>query len=104
MRSWDLLQTIHANQLIMLRMLRRILNEEDQKAIDLTAITADVAANTSAANSAIQLLNNLTAIIKAIPPSNDPTTQAALDSLAQTLEANNTAIANAVTANTPSAP
>jgi hypothetical protein len=45
----------------------------------------------------------LAAQIAAIPPSNDPTTQAALDQLTATLTANDSGIAAAVTANTPAA-
>ena len=37
-------------------------------AIDLAGITAEVANNTSVTGSVVTLLNNLTAIIKAIPP------------------------------------
>jgi hypothetical protein len=43
----------------------------------------------------------LTALIKAIPVSTDPVTQAALDALTTTLTANDTTIAAAVVANTP---
>lgn len=73
-------------------------------AIDLTKITAEVAANTTVTGSVVALVQNLAAIIKAIPPSTDPQTQAALDALTATLNSNDTTIASAVTANTPSAP
>lgn len=72
-------------------------------AIDLTTITAAVAKNTEVDASVEQLLANLTAMIKAIPPSTDPTTQAALEQLATTLATNNDNIAAAVVANTPAA-
>lgn len=97
------LDTIHANQLLMIGMLQQILTKENTMAISLTAITAEVANNTSVTSSVVTLLNNLTALIKAIPPSTDPTTQAALDQLTATLAANDTTIANAVTSNTPAA-
>ena len=73
-------------------------------AIDLTSMTAEVANNSSVTGSVVTLLNNLTAIIKAIPPSTDPVTQAALDQLSTTLTANDAAAAAAVVANTPAAP
>lgn len=73
-------------------------------AIDLSKITAEVANNTTVETSVVALLGQLTAIIKAIPPSTDPTTQAALDNLTATLASNDGAIASAVTANTPAAP
>lgn len=77
-----------------------LIKQEKQMAIDLTAITAEVANNTSVTQSVVTLVQNLAAQIAAIPPSNDPTTQAALDQLTQTLTANDSAIAAAVTANT----
>ena len=73
-------------------------------AIDLTKLTAEVAANTTVTTSVEALVNNLAAQIAAIPPSSDPTTQAALDALVQTLNANDTGLAAAVVANTPVTP
>lgn len=73
-------------------------------AVDLTTITAEVTNNTTVTASVIQLLNNLTTIIKNTPPSTDPVTQAALDQLTSTLNQNDTAIANAVAANTIAGP
>lgn len=67
--------------------------------VDLTQLTADVAADTDAVNSAVTLLNALAAEIAA--NANDP---AALAALAATLEANTASLAAAVTANTPAAP
>jgi hypothetical protein len=78
--------------------------EEQQMAIDLNSLTAEVANNTSVTNSVVTLLNNLTAMIKAIPPSTDPTTQAALEALVATLTANDQTAAAAVVNNTPAAP
>ena len=99
--SWNSLQAqlnrIEAN-------LRTIIKQETQMAIDLTAMTAEVANNTSVASSVVTLLGNLTALIKAIPVSTDPVTQAALDQLSATLAANDTTIAGAVVSNTPAAP
>ena len=99
--SWNSLQAqlnrIEAN-------LRTIIKQETQMAIDLTAMTAEVATNTSVTSSVVTLLGNLTALIKAIPVSTDPVTQAALDQLSATLAANDTTIAGAVVSNTPAAP
>ncbi len=80
-----------------------LIQQEKDMAVDLTTLTAEVAKNKDVSDSVVVLLNNLTAIIKAIPPSTDPTTQAALDQLAATLATNDQAVADAVVANTPSA-
>jgi hypothetical protein len=85
-------------------MVSLLLNQEAKMAISLTAITAEVANNTSVTASVEQLVTNLAAQIAAIPPSTDPVTQAALDALTVTLSSNDTSIASAVTANTPAAP
>ena len=53
-------------------------------AVDLTALTAEVANNTSVTNSVVQLV-----------------TQTALNALVTTLQSNDTSIASAVTAHTP---
>ena len=70
-------------------------------AVDLTAITAEVANNSSVTGSVLTLVQNLVAQIAAIPPSTDPVTQAALDALTATLSGNDGSIAAAVEANTP---
>ena len=64
----------------------------------LDQLTADVAADTSAVNSAVTLLNNLSAAIKAA--GTDPV---ALKALTDNLEANTSALSAAVVANTPAA-
>ncbi len=81
--------------------LNSLITKETKMAVDLTALTAEVTNNTSVENSVVTLLGNLTALIKAIPPSTDPVTQAALDQLTATLTANDKATAAAVVANTP---
>lgn len=81
--------------------LRQIEGTLKQMAIDLTKLSAEVAANTSVSGSVLVLVKNLAAQIAAIPPSSDPATQAALDRLVSTLNANDTSLAAAVTANTP---
>jgi len=85
-------------------LLNQLIKQEKQMAIDLTKITAEVANNTTVEASVLALLTQLAAIIKAIPPSSDPVTQAALDQLTSTLSANDTALAAAVVANTPTTP
>ncbi len=85
-------------------LVQQLLTQEHTMAISLTAITAEVANNTTVTASVVTLVQNLAAQIAAIPPSTDPTTQAALDALAATLTANDSSIAAAVTANTPAAP
>lgn len=95
---------ILATQYTILALLRSLTAKDTQMAIDLGTLTAEVTNNTNVTNSVVTLLNNLTAIIKAIPPSSDPVTQAALDQLTATLTTNDQAVAAAVTANTPAAP
>ena len=92
---------IDANVSAILAMVKQIAAKEAQMAVDLTAVTAEVAKNTSVTGSVVALLQQLTALIKAIPPSSDPATQAALDQLTATLTANDGTLATAVTANTP---
>ena len=86
------------------RLLIQFKEETEAMAIDLTALTAEVANNTAVDASIVQLVQNLAAQIAAIPPSTDPATQAALDALVTTLKANDSNIAAAVTKNTPAAP
>jgi small-conductance mechanosensitive channel len=100
----DRLDQVLATQQQILRLLQQIITKENQMAVNLAAITAEVANNTSVSQSVVTLVQNLAAQIAAIPPSNDPVTQAALDQLTQTLTTNDGAIASAVTANTPAAP
>ena len=79
----------------------KIVTEEAKMAVDLTSLTAEVANNTTVTGSIVQVVNNLVAALAAIPPSNDPTTQAALDALRTTLATNDSAIAAAVVTGTP---
>ena len=72
-------------------------------AVNIDALTAEVANNSTVTGSVVTLLQKLAAEIAAIPPSTDPTTQAALDALTATLTSNDATIAAAVTANTPAA-
>ena len=98
---YRLLQTVHANQLVIIKLLQSIRNQENVMAVDLTSLTQQVTNNTSVSQSVVQLLQNLTTIINNIPPSNDPKTQAELDKLTDVLTQNDNAIAAAIVANTP---
>jgi hypothetical protein len=95
--------TLHANQLTIIKLLNRILNQETAMALDLTAITANVANQTSVDASIMTLLDNVAAALAAIPASTDPTTQAAIDQLSTLISGNNDAIAADVKKNTPAA-
>jgi hypothetical protein len=100
----DQLNQIQKSLNVLTSLVKQLLKQENAMAIDLTAITAEVANNTSVTGSVVTLLGNLTALIKAIPPSTDPVTQAALDQLSSTLTANDAKVAAAVVANTPAPP
>jgi hypothetical protein len=71
--------------------------------LDLSKLQADVTAILGAEKSAVALLNSLGDAVKAIPPSTDPATQAALDALAGQIEAGTADLAAAVAANQPPA-
>jgi uncharacterized coiled-coil protein SlyX len=66
---------------------------------ELDRLSAEVSENATVTGSAIALLNNLSAQIRAL--ANDPV---ALAALADSLDANSNALAEAVTLNTPAAP
>ena len=100
----DRLDKLLAGQGELLRLVGQLSTMEAKMAISLAAITAEVTNNTNVTASVVTLVQNLAAQIAAIPQSSDPTTQAALDALTATLTNNDTAIATAVTANTPAAP
>jgi hypothetical protein len=77
----------------------------DKMAVDITALTAEVANNTTVDGSIEQLLTNLAAQLAALAAgTGDAATQTALNSLVTTLQQNDAAIAASVTANTPAAP
>ena len=74
-------------------------------AVDLTTLTAEVTNNTSVTNSVVTLVQNLATQLAALAAgTGDAATQTALNALVATLQNNDTAIAAAVTANTPAAP
>lgn len=93
---------LHALQRIEYK-LDLLLKQEAKMAIDLTRQTAAIAKNTDTVASAALAIKTIEDLLTAIPPSNDPVTQAALDQLTDTLEANNAALAAAV-ATTPQNP
>ena len=99
-----LLQTLHANQLNMLGMLNKIIKQETTMAVDMTALQAEIANNSTVEASVLALLQQITSMLTAIPPSSDPTTQAAIDAAVATLTQNDQALAAAVVANTPATP
>lgn len=76
---------------------------ENSMAIDVTKLTAELTNNTNATNAVVALVQTLAADLKAIPPSSDPVTQAAIDAAVATLTANDATIAAAVVAGTPAA-
>ena len=79
--------------------LNRIITEENEIMNDLTALTAQVAAQTTVETSAITLIQGLAAQIKAASGN-----QAAIDALTSQLQTSASALAAAITANTPVAP
>jgi hypothetical protein len=76
----------------------KLSQQMEQIMADLTALTAAVAKNTDAENSAIALIQGLAAQVAALAP-----TQAAIDALAADISAKADALAAAVVANTPAA-
>lgn len=82
-----------------IHLLHRLLEKENRIMADLTALTAQVQANTDAEASAITLLNGLSAQLAAV--ATDPVKVA---ELATSLKASADALAAAVVANTPAAP
>lgn len=71
--------------------------------LDLTKLQAELTRETDAEVAVEKLLTDLTAAIKAIPPSTDPATQAALDDLTAKFAANTDGLVAATVANTPAA-
>lgn len=87
--------------LIILQLIR-IERNQKHMALDLTKLTADVAALTSVDESAITLLQGLKAEVDAIPTGDPAATQAAIDDLSAKIEAGSAGLAAAIVANTPS--
>lgn len=71
-------------------------------ALDISKLQADVAAEADAVQSAVTLLNGLTAAIADLKnQTNDPAMQAAIDDLATKVETQKQALSDAIVANTP---
>lgn len=85
-----------ANEDAILALLKTINKKVNIVMTDLTRITEEVAENTSVIQSAIALLNDLAQQIR-----DNATDPAALEALADNLDANSNALGAAVAANTP---
>lgn len=82
-------------------LLRQSINQEEQQMATLEDLAGEVSANGNAVSSAVQLLNGLSQQLRDAVAQNDP---AAINALADQLDANTAALSEAVTANTPAAP
>lgn len=79
-----------------------ILKKVNTMALDISKLQADVAAEADAVQSAVTLLNGLTAAIADLKnQTNDPAMQAAIDDLAGKVESQKQALSDAIVANTP---
>jgi pyridoxine 5'-phosphate synthase PdxJ len=90
------LAVIEAKLNLLLAIIARMEQKENEMALSLDALTAQVAANTTVEQSAITLINGLAAQITAA--AGDP---AKVSALADQLKTSATALAAAITANTP---
>lgn len=92
-----------SNKLDLILQRQSYLEQGEQKmALDISALQAAVAAETSADQSAITLLAQLTQEIQQIAVNSvDPATVTALNNLATQLQSNAKGLGDAVTANTP---
>jgi predicted ArsR family transcriptional regulator len=87
------------------RLLILLQQETEKMAVDLTALTAEVANNTAVDSSIEQLVQNIAAQLATLAAgTGDAATQTALNALVATLQNNDSAIAAAVVANTPATP
>lgn len=103
MWPWDYFNIINAKLDNITALLRQLIKEEYKAMVDLTSLTAEVTNNTNVTQSVITLVNNLAAQIAALETT-DPNTQKQIDALVATLNQNDTAIGNAVAANTVAGP
>jgi ABC-type transporter Mla subunit MlaD len=90
---------VEANTLGLYSLTQSINTLEDNTVADLSRLTTEVSENTSVTQSAITLLGNLADLIR-----QNATDEAALNDLADSLDANSNALAAAVEANTPATP
>ena len=104
-RSAERLARIEAKIDALALMMTCQLEEENAMAVDLAQIQADVGKNADVVQSAVVLLSGLKSQIDDLKTkvSPDPDTQAAVAALAQTLESQTKALADAVAANTVAA-
>ena len=87
---------------VLTAMVQQLIKEQQ---MDISALTTEIANNTTVTASVESLLANLTAEIATISSgSTDAATQTALNALVATLQANDAGISAAVVANTPAAP
>jgi len=85
--------------------LQQLLKGQQQMGLDISALTAAVAKQTTVEQSAVTLLTQLSAEIKTLAGQVvDPATVQALNDLATKNDSNDTALASAVTQNTPASP
>ncbi len=82
-------------------LLNQLLGQGDEMQADLVTLTAQVAENTSVEGSAVTLIQGIAKQLADAIAANNP---AALDALQAQLNASATALAAAITANTPVAP
>jgi hypothetical protein len=94
----DRLDLVIENQYKIQRSLTQIQKQEDQAMADLSALKAQVQANTDVEASAVVLIKGLAAQLAAV--ATDP---AAVQALADQLKASAQALSEAITANTPAA-
>jgi hypothetical protein len=86
-------------EVTLVSLVKQLIKRIDNMSVELEQLSAEVAANTAVDQSAIALLNGLSAQIMALK--DDPVKLAAL---AAELNASSAALAAAVAANTPAAP
>lgn len=97
--------SIHSKLDTIIGLLNQIITQEKAMAVDLTGLQAELTNNTNQTSSIIALVNGLAAQIAAlIAGGTDATTQAAINAVITSWQANDAALAAAVLANTPSAP
>ena len=100
------LDAIQLQNTQILAALNALKGETNTIMVDLTNLTAQVTNEVTVEQSAITLINGLAAQIQQLAQgtSNDPAVQTSLNNLATEIQNSATALAQAVTANTPAAP
>lgn len=100
--SPELMQMLHRidyHLVLIGQQLGAVIEQGEQEMADLSALAGEIAENTDAVNSASALLTQLSNELRA-----NATDPAAIQALADQLDANNQALSDAVAANTPAAP